>query len=132
MKTKYSRPARNRKAKREAPYHHRKAVFNVHLSKDLRSKHGIRALPIRKDDTALITRGKFAGLSKRVTHINFKKSKIQMEGIKTTKTDGTEIFHFIDPSNCILTSFGKLDEGRRKIIERRHADRNLKPVEAEE
>jgi len=130
MKTNYTRPSRNRRAKRESPYHHRKAVFNVHLSKDLRTKHGIRALPVRKDDTVSILRGKFAGLSKRVTNVSYKKSKIQCEGIKTTKTDGTEIFHYVDPSNCILTSLGKLDEGRRAIIQRR-AD-SKKAVTAEE
>ena len=119
MKIHYSRPSRNRVYKRDLPYHHRKAVFNVHLSKDLRSKYGIRALPIRKDDTALILRGKFAGLQKRVTNVSFKKSKIQLEGIKTTKTDGTELFHYVDPSNCLLTSIGKLDSGRKAIIDRR-------------
>ena len=119
MKTKYSRPYKNRLSRRTAPYHHKKAVFNVHLSKDLRSKHGVRALPVRKDDTVSILRGKFAGLSKRVTHVSFKKAKLQCEGIKTTKTDGTEIFHYVDPSNCLITSFGKLDEGRRAIIQRK-------------
>lgn len=119
MKSKLSRPSRNRAFKRNTPYHHRKAVFNVHLSKDLRAKYGVRALPIRKDDTALILRGKFAGLQKRVTNVSFKKSKIQLEGIKTTKTDGTELFHYVDPSNCLLTGLSKLDSGRKAIIDRR-------------
>ena len=119
MKTKLSRPASNRKVKREAPYHQAKKYFNVHLSTDLREKHGTRSLPVRKDDTVLILRGKFAGLQKRVTTVNFKKRKVKIEGIKTTKTDGTEIFHYIEPSNCILTSLGKIDDGRKKLIDRR-------------
>ena len=77
-----------------------------------------------------ILRGKFAGLNKRVTNVSFKKGKIQMEGIKTTKTDGTELFHYIDPSNCVITSLGKLDEGRRAILTRREA--TAKDVDLEE
>ena len=130
MKTNYSRPYKNRLVRRTVPYHHKKAVFNVHLSKDLRSKYGVRTLPVRKDDNVSILRGKFAGLNKRVTRVSFKKGKIQMEGIKTTKTDGTELFHYIDPSNCVITSFGKLDDGRKVIIDRRTA--TSKGAESEE
>ena len=119
MKTNYSRPYTNRNARRTATFNQRKAFFNVHLNKDLRQKHGVRHLPVRKDDMVTILRGKYRGLNKRVTHLSFKKNKIQLEGIKTTKTDGTEIFHYIEPSNCILTSLGKLDEGRKKIIDRK-------------
>lgn len=120
MKTKFSRPYQNRLARRTAPYHQRKAVFNVHLSKELRSKYkGVRNLPVRKDDTVIILRGKYAGIQKRVTDVNFKHGKIKIETVKTTKTDGTEIFHFIEPSNCVLVSLGKIDSGRKALIERR-------------
>jgi len=120
LKTKYSRPAQNRKAKKLAPFHKRKNDFNVHLSSDLREKYpNIRSLPVRKNDTVLILRGKYSGLQKRVSRLSFKKRKIQIEGIKTTKTDGTEIFHFIEPSNTLLTQLGKLDESRKKMIDRK-------------
>ena len=119
MKTNYSRPYQNRLAKRTAPYHKKKVVFNVHLTKDLKSKHGIRHLPVRKDDTVIILRGKYAGIQKRVTNVSFKKGRIQIEGVKTTKTDGTEIFHYIEPSNCMITALGKLDAGRKAIIDRK-------------
>jgi ribosomal protein uL24 len=119
MKTNYSRPYKNRLTKRTVPYHQKKVVFNVHLTKDLKAKHGIRHLPVRKDDTVIILRGKFAGITKRVTNVSFKKGRIQIEGVKTTKTDGTEIFHYIEPSNCMITQLGKIDEGRRAIIDRK-------------
>jgi ribosomal protein uL24 len=119
MKTNYTRPYLNRLAMRNAPYHKKKVVFNVHLSPELKANHGIRSLPVRKDDTVSVKRGKYAGIQKRVTEVSFKKGKIKVEGVKTTKTDGTEIFHFIHPSNCILMSLGKLDEGRKNIISRK-------------
>jgi large subunit ribosomal protein L24 len=122
MKTKYVRPAQNRRAKRETPYHQRKKDFNVHLSSDLRKKYGIRSLPVRKDDTVLIMRGKFSGLQKRVAHVSLKKRKVQIEGVKMTKTDGTEIFFWLEPSNLLLTNLGKIDDGRKKIIDRKKSD----------
>lgn len=132
MKTNYTRPYKNRLVRRTVPYHHKKAIFNCHLSKDLRNKYKVRTLPVRKDDQVSILRGKFAGLNKRVTTISFKKGKIQLEGVKTTKTDGTEIFHYIDPSNCIITSLGKLDEGRKKILTRREATAKDTSLEEDE
>ena len=129
MKTNYSRPYANRLARRTAPYNKRKAFFHVHLSKDLKAKYGVRHLPVRKDDTVIIVRGKYAGIQKRVTNVNFKKAKIKIEGVKTTKTDGTEIFHFIEPSNCILVSLGKLDQSRKHIIDRRAAQKAAEAVE---
>ena len=121
MKTKYVRPAQNRKVKREAAYHQRKNDFNVHLSTDLREKYNTRSLPVRRDDTVLILRGKFTGIQKRVTRISYKKRKIQIEGVKMTKTDSTEIFFWLDPSNVLITSLGKIDDGRKKLIDRRTA-----------
>ena len=121
MKTKYVRPAQNRKVKREAEYHQRKNDFNVHLSTDLREKYNTRSLPVRRDDTVLILRGKFTGIQKRVTRISYKKRKIQIEGVKMTKTDSTEIFFWLDPSNVLITSLGKIDDGRKKLIDRRTA-----------
>ena len=119
MKTKYSRPAQNRRARREAPYHQRKNDFNVHLSSDLREKYGCRSLPVRKDDTVRIMRGKFAGLQKRIAHVSLKKRKIQIEGVKMTKTDGTEIFFWLEPSTVLLTNLGKIDDGRKRLIDRK-------------
>ena len=119
MKSKFNRPATNRQKRREAPYHKRIKSFHAHLSRDLRAKYGIRSLPIRKDDTVLIRRGKYAGFQKKVTRLSLKKLKVQIEGIKTTKTDGTEIFHFIEPSNLLLITLGKVDDTRKKIIDRK-------------
>lgn len=119
MKTNYTRPALNRKAKRTTPYHLRKKHFNVHLNKELREKYGFRSIPVRKGDTVLILRGKYAGLQKKVSSLSLKKRKIQIENVKTTKTDGTEIFHYIEPSNVLLMGLGKIDTGRQKIIDRK-------------
>ena len=123
LKTNYTRPYKNRLVSRTVPYNKKKVVFNVHLTKDLKSKYGVRHLPVRKDDTVIILRGKYAGITKRVTNLSFKKGRIQIEGVKTTKTDGTEIFHYIEPSNCMITQLGKIDAGRKELIDRKASAR---------
>ncbi len=41
---------KNRKAHFNAPSHLRRRIMSAPLSKDLRQKHGVRSMPIRKDD----------------------------------------------------------------------------------
>jgi len=41
--------------------------MSCHLSKDLRKKHGIRSLPIRKDDEVIVVRGTLKGSKGKVT-----------------------------------------------------------------
>jgi len=40
-----------------APSNIKYKLMSAHLSKDLRKKHGVRALPVRKDDEVTIVRG---------------------------------------------------------------------------
>ena len=121
MKLKYSRPRKNREVFRNLPYHQRKRLLNVHLSKELREEIHTRSLPVRKGDTVLVVKGKHSGWQKKVIKVSMKKMKIQIEGIKTTKTDSTEIFHWIEPSNCVITNIERNDD-RKKMFERFSAD----------
>ncbi|MHA2363373.1 MAG: 50S ribosomal protein L24 [Candidatus Hodarchaeales archaeon] len=122
MKLKYTRPSSNRRKYKQVPYHMRKKHFSVHLSRELRVKYGTRSLPVRKGDTVLITKGKYAGFQKKISQVSLKKRKVQIEGIKSTKTDGTEIFHYLEPSNLVLLSLGRIDDKRKKLIERKSSD----------
>ena len=46
-----------RKAHFSAPSHIRHRIMSASLSKDLRKKHGVRSLPVRKDDEVVVVRG---------------------------------------------------------------------------
>lgn len=50
---------KNRLAHFMAPSHLRYKIMSANLSKELKEKHGIKALPVRKDDEVLIVRGGF-------------------------------------------------------------------------
>merc|ERR1712064_109302 len=44
-----------------APSHLRRKIMSAPLSKELRQKHNVRSLPIRKDDEVMVVRGHFKG-----------------------------------------------------------------------
>lgn len=49
---------KQRKAHFTAPSHIRRIIMSSHLSKELRNKYRVRAVPIRKDDEVTVVRGK--------------------------------------------------------------------------
>ncbi|KAJ1018145.1 hypothetical protein NDA16_005011 [Ustilago loliicola] len=107
-----------RKAHFDAPAHLRRKIMSASLNKELRSEHGIRSLPVRKDDEVLIVRGSSKGAEGKVTQVYRKKWVINIERIHREKTNGATVPLGIHPSNVVITSL-KLDEDRKKIIARK-------------
>jgi large subunit ribosomal protein L26e len=58
------------------------------LSKELRSKHGVRSLPIRRDDEVSIVRGSFKGREGKVIRVYRKKFVIHIERVTKEKLNG--------------------------------------------
>jgi len=52
---------KQRKYQYNAPQHIRQKFVAVHLSKELRKKYSIRALPVRSGDKVTVLRGQFKG-----------------------------------------------------------------------
>ena len=102
---------------KDLPLHKRKRLLNVHLSRELRAELKTRSLPVRKGDTVVVKHGKNAGWQKKVIKVSLKHMKVQIEGIKRVKTDSTEIFQYIHPSNLVITALADRDD-RKKILER--------------
>jgi large subunit ribosomal protein L26e len=48
---------KNRKAHFAAPSHLRYKLMSAPLSKELRAKHGVKSMPVRKDDEVTVVRG---------------------------------------------------------------------------
>jgi len=90
------------------------------LSKDLRGKHSVRSMPIRKDDEVLVMRGKFKGREGKVVQVYRKKWVIHIDRVTKDKTNGATVQIGIHPSNVVITSL-KLDADRKAILERKAA-----------
>ncbi|EHR78425.1 50S ribosomal protein L24 [Thermococcus litoralis DSM 5473] len=119
MRLKSKQPRKQRKFLYNAPLHLRHKIVSATLSKELRQKYGIRALPIRTGDKVKIMRGDFKGHEGKVVEVDLKRYRIHVEGATLKKVNGTEVFYPIHPSNVMIVELNLEDERRKKIIERR-------------
>jgi len=103
--------------------------MSASLSKDLRGKHNVRSLPVRKDDEVLIVRGKYKGRDGKVTQVYRKKWVIHIDRVHRDKSNGSTAPIGIHPSNVVIQTI-KLDKDRRAILERK--DRKRTPGEQKE
>ncbi len=93
-------------------------IFNVKLMSDLVEKHGVKRLPLRKEDHVMVTKGEFADIEGKVTKIDRKKVQVFIDGAKIEKKGGGEFDLPVHPSKLIITKLLD-DKYREKIIERR-------------
>merc|ERR1739838_242884 len=106
-----------------APSHMRRKIMSAPLSKELRSKHNVRSLPIRKDDEVMVVRGHFKGQQTgKVVNVYRKKFVVHVERMQREKVNGTTVQVGIHPSNCVITKL-KLDKDRNAMLARRAASR---------
>ncbi|KAI9222680.1 translation protein SH3-like domain-containing protein, partial [Blastocladiella britannica] len=113
---------KSRKAHFSAPSHARAILMSASLSKELREKHGVRAMPIRKDDEVTIVRGNFKSQSGKVVQVYRKKFVIHIERIVRDKVNGTSVPVGIHPSNVQITKL-YLDKDRKAALEKKAASR---------
>ncbi|RDB21173.1 60S ribosomal protein L26-2 [Hypsizygus marmoreus] len=109
---------KSRKAHFSAPSSIRRKLMSSSLSKELRSKHNTRSLPIRKDDEVRIVRGKYKGREGKVTQVYRKKWVIHVDRVQRDKSNGATAPIGINPSNVVITTI-KLDKDRRAILDRK-------------
>ncbi len=82
MKTNPNVSSSRRKSRRayfNAPSHIRYKLMSANVSKALKEEHGVRSLPVRKDDEVLIVRGFFKDTKGKVTHVYRKKMCLYIE-----------------------------------------------------
>ncbi|KAG8628294.1 hypothetical protein KVT40_004167 [Elsinoe batatas] len=115
---------KSRKAHFGAPSSVRRTIMSAPLSKELRDKHNVRAIPIRKDDEVLITRGTNKGREGKVTSVYRLKYVIHIERVTREKTNGQSVPIGIAPSKVVVTKL-KLDKDRENILERIAKGRDL-------
>jgi large subunit ribosomal protein L26e len=88
------------------------------LSKELKKKYGVNALPVRKDDVVEVKRGKFKKTEGKITAVYRKKYVIHIEKCTRDKSSGQTVNIGIDPSKVEIRSL-KLDKSRLKILGRK-------------
>lgn len=108
---------KSRKAHFSAPSSQRRVIMSAPLSKELREKHNVRSIPIRKDDEVTIVRGANKGREGKVTSVYRLKWVVHIERVVKDKSNGQSVPIGISPSKVVITKL-KLDKDREKILER--------------
>jgi large subunit ribosomal protein L24 len=108
-----SQPRKQRKFLAKAPLHIKRKQLSANLAKPLRSQYG-RSLPVKKGDKVKIMRGKYKGKSGKITKVIVKRLKVYIDGIQTTKQDGSKAEVPIRASNLQITELNLEDKKRIK------------------
>merc|ERR1712020_580540 len=110
---------KQRKRHFTAPSHIRRKLMTAPLSKDLRSKYGIKNIPIRKDDEVQVVRGHYKGQQVgKVVQCYRKKFCVYIERIQREKANGASVYVGIHPSKVSIVKL-KMDKDRKKILDRK-------------
>ena len=113
------KPRKQRKYRAKAPLHVRQKFMTVHLSKDLKTKYGIKNTTIRKGDKVQIVRGQYRKRSGEVLKVLLKRGKVLIEGIDNVKKDGTTTPVAFEPTNLTITSLNLEDKKRKTKLEKK-------------
>jgi large subunit ribosomal protein L26e len=93
------------------------------LSKELRKKHEVKSMPVRKDDEVQIMTGTWKGTKGKITQVYRLRDCIYVEKVSKNKPNGSAIRIPIHPSNVRITTI-KMTKDRQNLIDRKRAGRN--------
>ena len=109
---------KSRKAHFGAHSEARRKLMSANLSKELQARHGVRSMPIRKDDEVVITRGVFKTREGKVVEVYRKKWAVHVERISREKANGATVPVGIPASSLTITKL-KMDKDRKAALERK-------------
>lgn len=118
---KTKQPKKQRKRLYTAPLHRRIKMMTAPLSHELRSKYGVRRLPVRQGDRVTVFQNKHADdeIKGRVIKVLPKKYAIHIESFSKEKADGTIVSFPVHPSNVVIVGLNLKDKKRRELIKRK-------------
>ena len=112
------KPNKQRKYRFMAPLHIRGSFMNAHLSKELHSKYGVRAIRVRTGDKVRIMRGQFKKTEGKVEEVDMKNLKVYITKIEHVKRDGSKARYPIEPSNLLIVELNTDDKARLGSIKK--------------
>ena len=119
LKSGVIKPGKSRKMRFNAPHHVRRKFMSAPLSPALRAQYGARSMPVRRDDTVLVTKGDRKMTEGKVIRIDVANRLLFVEGVTRQRLDGTAVQIPIKPENTMITRLHLDDERRRRALERR-------------
>merc|ERR1711933_306332 len=89
---------KSRKAHFQSTSCERRIIMSAPLSTELRQKHNVRSLPVRKDDEVEVVRGNHKGRQGRILACYRKKFVIHVDKIVREKANGASVPTGVHPS----------------------------------
>lgn len=105
-------PRKQRKYLYNMPLHTKSSQVSSHLSSELRKKHGMRSIRVRKGDKVKVAAGQHKGKTGKVESVDIKDCKVTIAGISSTKKDGSKSFYKFHPSNLMVEELDLSDKKR--------------------
>jgi large subunit ribosomal protein L26e len=113
-----------RKAHFTAPSHLRRKIMSAGLSKELRKKHGVRSVPVRKGDEVRVVRGTFKDREGKVISVYRRKYIIHIEKVTREKANGQTIQVGVHPSKVVITKI-KMDLDRHRLLTKKRVGKEV-------
>ena len=109
---------KSRKAHFSSDSETRRKLMSSNLSKELQARHGVRSMPIRKDDEVMVTRGMYKTREGKVIAVYRKKFVVHIERFTREKANGASVPVGINASSLVITKL-KMDKDRKALLERK-------------
>ncbi|MEN9626101.1 MAG: hypothetical protein RL557_429 [archaeon] len=124
-------PRKQRKYRFNAPFFAKRKLLSANLSKELRKRYSRRSFPLRKGDNVIVRAGEFKGKSGTISSIDYKRIRVDIEGIFRTKKDGSKVpVHFF-PSRLQVKELALDDKKRKEALERKNKPADKKEMKKE-
>jgi large subunit ribosomal protein L26e len=111
-----------RKAYFNATKKEKHTALSAPLSKELQTAHGIKRLPIRRDDEVQVIRGKFKSRGGKVLAVKLRSMRITVDAVTRQKANESSVHCPLHPSNVVITKL-KMDKYRKELIDKTKATR---------
>jgi large subunit ribosomal protein L24 len=127
-----TQPRKQRKYRENAPLHLKQKMLHVHLSPDLREKHGKRNVQIKTGDKVRIMRGGYHKKEGKVEKVDLKREKVFITGMDYVKREGSKVNVAFSPSNLMIIELNLTDKKRKKNLENKKTEVQKKEAQKTE
>ena len=110
---------KQRKYRRNAPLHLKRAFLVVQLSDELAGRYGMKRAGVRTGDTVRVVKGEFRGVAGKVNSVDLKDGVVYVDGAARVRKDGTKSFFPLMASSLLLTEIATEDKRRMQVFARK-------------
>jgi len=104
--------------------------MSAQLSKELRAKYNVKAIPVRRDDEVIVKSGHYKGREGKVVNVYRKKWMVYVDKVTREKANGTAVNVGLNANKLVVTKL-KLDNSRKRILERKASSKRKKTAKGD-